>query len=41
MDGFPLDYLQKCGVAVLERVVRLLNVSFDMGLHLWTGVVNA
>ena len=30
LDRFPVEYLKKC-VAVLERLVRLLNVSFDMG----------
>ena len=27
LDGFPVEYLKKCGMAVL-----VLNLSFDMGL---------
>ena len=30
LNGFPVECLQKCGMAVLEWLVRLLNVSFDM-----------
>ena len=30
LDGFPVDCLKKCGMAVLEWLVRLLNLSFDM-----------
>ena len=37
---FPVECLKKGGTAVLEWLVRLLNVSFDMGLYLWTGVVH-
>ena len=29
LDGFPVDCVKKCGMAVLEWLVRLLNVSFD------------
>ena len=32
LDGFPVEYLNKCGMAVLEWLVRLLNLSFDMGV---------
>ena len=32
LDGFPVECLQKGGIAVLEWLVRLLNVSFDMGV---------
>ena len=32
LDGFPVEYLKKGGMAVLEWLVRLLNVSFDMGV---------
>ena len=32
LDGFPVQCLKKCGMAVLERLVTLLNVSFDMGV---------
>ena len=39
LDGFPVECLKKGGMAVLEWLVRLLNLSFDMGLYLWTGVV--
>ena len=39
LDGFPVECLKKGGMAVLESLVRLLNLSFDMGLNLWTGVV--
>ena len=31
LDGFPVECLKKGGMAVSEWVVRLLNVSFDMG----------
>ena len=40
LDGFPVECLKKGGVAVLEWLVRLLNVSFDMGVVLWTGTVH-
>ena len=40
LDGFPGECLKKCGMAVLKWLVRLLNVSFDRGLYLWTGVVH-
>ena len=32
LDGFPVEYLKKGGMAVLEWVVTLLNLSFDMGV---------
>ena len=32
MDGFPVKCLKKGGMAVLEWLVRLLNLSFDMGV---------
>ena len=32
LDGFPMECLKKDGMAVLEWLVRLLNVSFDMGV---------
>ena len=31
LDGFPVECLKKGGMAVLEWLVRPLNVSFDMG----------
>ena len=31
LDGFPVECLKKGGMAVLEWLVRLLNLSFDMG----------
>ena len=31
LDGFPVECLKKGGMAVLEWLVILLNVSFDMG----------
>ena len=31
-DGFPVECLKKCGMAVLEWLVRQLNLSFDMGV---------
>ena len=37
LDGFSLECSKKGGMAVLEWLVRQLNVSF--GLYLWTGVV--
>ena len=39
LDGFPVEYLKKLGMAELKWLVRLLNFSFDMGLYLWTGVM--
>ena len=30
LDGFPVECLKKGSTAVLEWLVRLLNVSFDM-----------
>ena len=30
--GFPVECLKKGGMAVLEWLVRLLNLSFDMGV---------
>ena len=32
LDGFPVECLKKGGTAVLEWLVRLLNLSFDMGV---------
>ena len=32
LDVFPVECLKKGGMAVLERQVRLLNLSFDMGV---------
>ena len=32
LDGFPVECLKKGGMAVLERLVRLLNFSFVMGV---------
>ena len=32
LDGFPVECLKKGGMAVLEWIVRLLNVSFDKGV---------
>ena len=32
LDGFPVDCLKKGGMAVMEYLVRLLTVSFDMGI---------
>ena len=32
LDGFPVECLKKGGMAVLEWLVRLLNLSFDMGI---------
>ena len=32
LDGFPVECLKKGGIAVLEWLVRLLNLSFDMGV---------
>ena len=32
LDGFQVECLKKCGMAVLEWLVRLLNLSFDMGI---------
>ena len=39
LDGFPVECLKKDGMAVLEWLVRLLNLSFDMGVVLmyWRG----
>ena len=39
LDGFPVECLKKDGIAVLKRLVGLLNLSFNMGVYLWTGVV--
>ena len=36
LDGFPVECLNKCGMAVLEWQVRLSNVSFDMGVPLYS-----
>ena len=32
LDGFPVECLNKGGTAVLKWLVRLLNLSFDMGV---------
>ena len=32
LDGVPAECLKKGGIAVLEWLVRLLNLSFDMGV---------
>ena len=32
LDGFPVECFKKGGMAVLESLVRLLNLSFDMGI---------
>ena len=32
LDGFPGECLKKGGMAVLEWLVRLLNLSFDIGV---------
>ena len=32
LDGFPVECLKKGGMAVLQWPVRLLNVSFDIGV---------
>ena len=32
LDGFPMECLKKGGMAMLERLLKLLNVSFDMGV---------
>ena len=34
LDGFPVEYFKKVGMAVLEWLVRLLSISFDM---VWRG----
>ena len=39
LDGFPVECLKKGSMAVLEWIVRLFNLSFDVGLYLWTGVL--
>ena len=31
LDGIPVECLKKGGIGVLELLVRLLNISFDMG----------
>ena len=33
LDGFLVECLKKAGMAVLEWLVRLLNLSFDMWLY--------
>ena len=38
LDGFPVECLNKDGMAVLEWLVRLLNLNFYR-LYLWTGVM--
>ena len=40
LDGFLLERLKKCGMSVLEWLVRLVKISFDMGWYLWTVVVH-
>ena len=32
LDGFTVESLKKGGMAVLEWLVRLLNLRFDMGV---------
>ena len=32
LDGFPVECLKQGGMEVLEWLVRLLNLSFDMGV---------
>ena len=32
LDGFPVECLKNGGVVVLEWLVRLLNLSFDVGV---------
>ena len=32
LDGFPVECLKKVGMAVLDWLSRLLNLSFDMGV---------
>ena len=32
LNGFPLECFKKSGMAELEWLVRLLNLSFDMGV---------
>ena len=32
LDGFPVECLNKGGMAVLECLVRLLNLSYHMGV---------
>ena len=32
LDGFPVECIKKGAMAVLEWQVRLLNLSFDMGV---------
>ena len=32
LDGFPVECLNKGGLTVLEWIVRLLDLSFDMGV---------
>ena len=39
LDGFPVECLKKGGMAMLEWLVRLSNLSLIWGLYLWTGVV--
>ena len=33
LDGFPVERLKKGGMAVLEWLVRLFNLSFDIGVR--------
>ena len=40
LNGYPVECLKKGGMEVLKWQVRLLNLSFDMGVvPIWTGVV--
>ena len=39
LGGFLVECLKKGGMAVLAWLVWLLNLSFDMGVGQWTGVV--
>ena len=40
LDGFPVECLKKGGKAVLEWLVGVLNISFDIGVVRMDGVVN-
>ena len=39
LDGFSVKCIKKGGMVVLEWLVRLLNLSFDMGLYLFTDLL--
>ena len=40
LDGFPVECLKKGVMAVLEWLVRLLNISFDIGVVPLTSIVH-